>query len=275
MVHRIRSQDILRDGFTVIPDVVPRSLIEPAIDAICAWGNFDLDDPNTWYSNAPENTGIVPLHHGQALWDIRQCPSLYEAFVEIWGDRSLRVSMDRCCFRPPWRSGEAGVGQGNIHWDADPLGGDPGWVQGTVYLTDVGPDAGGFQCAPPVFRDLDAWLNDHGDTLDRDQPPIGNEDIVQVEGKAGDVVVWHPLLPHGPAPNHTARPRLSFFVKMDPMPSDRTEVEDRYEDAVSWWREKRAPPWWRDLPGQQDPEPGPVADLSPLGRKLIGLDDWG
>ena len=34
MVHRIRSQDILRDGYTVISNVVPSSLIEPAIEAM-------------------------------------------------------------------------------------------------------------------------------------------------------------------------------------------------------------------------------------------------
>jgi hypothetical protein len=46
------------------------------------------------------------------------------------------------------------------------------------------------------------------------------------------------------------------------------------EELVEWWRTKRAPPWWRGLPHQQDPEPGEPARLTALGRRLVGLDDW-
>ena len=28
------------------------------------------------------------------------------------------------------------------------------------------------------------------------------------------------------------------------------------------------------VPGQQIPEPGPLPDLTGLGRALVGLDDW-
>jgi hypothetical protein len=37
---------------------------------------------------------------------------------------------------------------------------------------------------------------------------------------------------------------------------------------------RRAPPWWRDVPGQVDPEPGEPAILTEHGQRLVGLKPW-
>ena len=50
----------------------------------------DLNDSTTWYHNAPENDGIVPMHHAQSLWDIRQTKNLYrEPDVTAFLDREV------------------------------------------------------------------------------------------------------------------------------------------------------------------------------------------
>ena len=54
-------------------------------------------------------------------------------------------------------------------------------------------------------------------------------------------------------------------------PSDDVEVRELMK---SWWLTKRAPDYWRGMPGQLDPEPGPPAVLSELGMKLIGVLPW-
>ena len=259
-----------RDGIAVFRNVVSARLVLRAIDAICEFGGFALDDESTWYRNHPENDGIVPLHHAQAFWDIRQHPALHDVFSEIWGTHRLMVNMNRCCFRPPQNPLQPDVSKGNIHWDIDPRAGDPGWLQGVVYLSDVGRSAGGFQCAPSIYRTLDTWLDEQGNDFDFDQPTIPDDCIEPVEGQAGDLIVWRPLLPHGPAPNTSDQPRIACAVKMDPWPPN----DGLRDQTVSWWREKRAPPWWRGLPGQVDPEPGPPARLTRLGRRLVGLDAW-
>jgi hypothetical protein len=38
--------------------------------------------------------------------------------------------------------------------------------------------------------------------------------------------------------------------------------------------DERAPSCWRPWPRQIDPEPGAPAELTPLGRKLLGIDRW-
>ena len=261
---------IERDGFAVFRNVIPARLVEHAVEAVCRFGGFSLDDERTWYRNHPDNNGIVPLHHAQALWDIRQHPALHEVFAEIWGTARLTVNMDRCCFRPPHRQEHATSYESNLHWDIDPREPLPERYQGTVYLSDVGQNGGGFQCVPSVYRDLDGWLAAQAAEFDYDEPSFPDDRVIQIEGRAGDLIVWRPSLPHGPAPNTSDRPRIGFFVNMRRSPID----EGERLQSVSWWRENRAPPWWRGLPGQLDPEPGPPARLTPLGRKLVGSDTW-
>jgi hypothetical protein len=118
----------------------------------------DLHNSATWYGGASESDGIVPLHHAQSLWEIRQCSNLYQVFVEFFGTPRLMVDMNRCIFRPPVRPGLPGS-YGSIHWDTDPRARLPASAQGVVLLTDVARDGGGFQCLPEVYQNLDVWLD--------------------------------------------------------------------------------------------------------------------
>jgi hypothetical protein len=58
---------------------------------------------------------------------------------------------------------------------------------------------------------------------------------------------------------------------MQPPPVDSVKL---CESMKEWWLTKRAPDYWRGLPGQVDPEPGAPAALSGLGMKLIGAMPW-
>ena len=77
----------------VVRNVVPERTINNAVREIAAFLQADLDDSTTWYRNAPENDGIVPMHHAQSLWDIRQSPNLYQVFTEFFGNPHLMVDM--------------------------------------------------------------------------------------------------------------------------------------------------------------------------------------
>jgi hypothetical protein len=260
------------DGYMAIRNVVPASVVENAVRDIAAFVGADLADSSTWYGGAPALDGIVPLHHAQSLWEIRQCPRLYEVFAEFFGDRRLMVDLNRCIFRPPVHRGFPGISHGSIHWDTDPWEPGEGSLQGVVLLTDVGRNAGGFQCLPRVYRNLDMWLARYarGGDFDFFNPGLNREWATQVPGKAGDVILWSSKLPHGTASNLSRRPRIAAFVSMQP-PED---YEARRESMKLWWLTKRAPEGWRGMPGQLDPEPGEPATLSELGQKLIGVRPW-
>jgi Protein of unknown function (DUF1479) len=89
------------EGYMVIRNVIPEGTINNAVREIASFLRADPDDSATWYRNAPQNDGIVPMHHAQSLWDIRQSSNLYEVFREFWGTHRLAVDINRCLFRPP------------------------------------------------------------------------------------------------------------------------------------------------------------------------------
>ena len=175
-------------------------------------------------------------------------------------------------FRPPVHRRFPKISLGTIHWDTDPRGPLAASLQGVVLLSDVSRNGGGFQCLPDVFRNLDAWLTRYARRRDFDffYPGLNDWDTIQVEGKAGDVILWSTQLPHGSAINLSNRPRIAAFVSMAPCGDD----AELRKSMKTWWLTKRAPDYWRGLPGQLDPEPGPPAVLSDLGLKLAGMSSW-
>jgi len=270
-ISRLHRLHFRYNGYIVIRNVIPRELVADAVREITAFLGADMTDNATWYGGAPELDGIVPLHHAQALWDIRQHPDLYEVFAEFFRNRRLMVDINRCIFRPPIRAGST-VSYGNIHWDTDPRAPGEGSVQAVVLLTDVRRDGGGFQCLPKVYQNLNVWLQQYAskDDFDFFYPKLKQYKTTQIEGKAGDVILWSSKLPHGSATNSSNWPRIATFVTVQPAIHD----AKARELMKSWWLTKRAPDYWRGLPGQLDPEPGPPALLSELGLKLIGVLPW-
>jgi hypothetical protein len=259
-------------GHMVIRNVVSAGLARNAVREIAAFVGADLRDSGTWYRSQPELDGVVPLHHGQSLWAIRQCPNLYEVFTEFFRNPRLMVDISRCIFRPPVHQDFPGRSYGTIHWDTDPRAPGPQSLQAAVLLTDVGHNEGGFQCLPEIYSNLSAWLKQYatGNDFDFFNPGLNDRPTMQVMGKAGDVILWSTRLPHGSAINLSRRPRVAMFVTMQP-PNESPEYR---ESMKTWWLTKRAPIQWRGMPGQIDPEPGEPAVLSELGKKLIGVSPW-
>lgn len=140
-------------------------------------------------------------------------------------------------------------------------------------LTDVERDGGGYQCLPNIYQNLEAWLerNVRGSDFDFFNPGLNDCETIQIEGKAGDVILWSTKLPHGSAANLSDRPRIAAFVSMQP-PAPNAELR---ASMKRWWLSKQAPDSWRGLPGQLETEPGAPAALSELGMKLIGVLPWG
>jgi hypothetical protein len=254
-------------GFVRVPGVIPVELTDRLLRALPDISPVDLEHAATWYLLPDTYPGIIPSHHHQAQWAIRQHPRLHQVFSELWRTRELWVSMDRIGFVPPLRSTDVETCQ--IHWDIDPRG--EAVYQAIVYLTDVPPDRAPFSAVPRIFQQLDAWLaRQQSEHLDFDAADFSAEPTVTVPGHAGDLIIWNSKLPHGPGPNRAKTPRVMQAVTLFPP----AKANWTREEQIEWWRSKRAPPWWRDVPGQVDPEPGEPAVLSELGRRLVGLSPW-
>lgn len=254
-------------GFVHIPGVVPLSVTQALLEAIRDRFHLDTEDPASWSQLPSRNFGIVPMHHHQAQWNLRQHPAVYEAFRSLHRDSQLTVCPDRPSFHPPQARVPFAGAHHTLHWDFDP-GSDHREVQGLVYLTDTSEEAGAFRCSPEVYsnRSSLASFNPFSDPNPIDLSGVGS---IAVPGMAGDLVVWMPQLPHCAGPSQSSRPRVTQIVSMFP-----GVPRAEREQWARWLTELRAPPWWRGLEGQSDPEPGPPPTLTDLGRRLAGLDRW-
>src|ERR1700733_5759186 len=88
--HQFRAE-----GYMVIRNVVPAGLAGNAVREIAAFVGADLSDPSPWDRFASRPGRIVPTHHAQSLWDLRQHLDLYQVFAEFFGTPRLMVDINR------------------------------------------------------------------------------------------------------------------------------------------------------------------------------------
>lgn len=272
-----------KNGYVVIPEAVPKENLRTAVSAIWKFLDIDPNDEAQWYKYTPSTrdhqnspisaAGMVEFYHHQALWDNRQYPRVHRAFAEIWGDEKLWVSLDRANMKPPARQDRPEwCHEGMIHWDTDTAKATiPFGVQGVLYLTDTAENQGGFQCVPGFHRIFKDWVKSQ--PLDRDprHPDLAGLEVKSIAGKAGDLVIWHRLLAHGNGHNRSTRPRLAQYISMSPVPDSREEAR---EPRIVAWRERQPNPGWPGDPRNREQRTQQPAKLTPLGRKLLGIDAW-
>ena len=262
------------NGYVVVHEAVPQANLTAVIDEVWAFLALASDDPDDWYREPMRVGGMVEMYQTQGLWDNRQHPRVHQAFTEIWGTHELWVSMDRANCKPPARADKPEWSHpGMIHWDLDtakrPI---PFRVQGVLYLEDTAEDQGTFQCVPGFHRVFEDWVRKQPVDRDPRRPDMEGLEAAKIPGKAGDLLVWHSLLPHGNSPNTSARPRLAQYITMSPA---NWQDEEARLNRVRLWQNRLNPPG-RAFPGDERrwEEGNPPAELTPLGRRLLGLDSW-
>ncbi len=271
------------NGYIVIPNAVPQKNLETLIKVLWNFLEMDPDDPESWYKYKPytrgdlcspiSEAGMVEIYQHQALWDNRQYPRIYQAFVELWGTEKLWVSLDRANMKPPTHPDKPAWGHtGMIHWDIDtsqqPT---PFAVQGVLYLADTAENQGGFQCIPGFHNTFDEWVKTQPADRHPKFPDLTGLDVKSIAGKAGDFVIWHSLLAHGNGHNVSNKPRLAQYITMSPAKEDDEELR---QARVQSWRECRPMSNWPgDLRDWEHQHQTP-AELTDLGKKLLGVVRW-
>ena len=265
-----------RNGYVVIPNAVPPENLQAVVDTMWQFLGMDRNNPEDWYRPPLAPGGMVELYQHPALWNNRQNPRVYQAFREIYGTEKLWVSMDRVNLKPPQNPNHPEYDHsGFIHWDVDTrrLATIPFGVQGVLYLTDTTAEMGGFQCVPGMHRDLEGWIKTQPRDRNPRVPDLTGLNVTPIPGKAGDLVIWDRLLPHGNGRNSSDRPRLAQYITMYPAAELDTRQRDR---RIRMWRQMR-PPGGKAFPGDPtrwERRNSVPARLTSLGRKLLGIDRW-
>lgn len=268
--------EIEDNGYAIVPNVVPKDLLDPVVEDIWRHTGADPNDRESWYkSGIVAPTGMVEMYHYPSMWNVRQFPRLHAIFAEVHGTEQLWVSIDRVNLKPPADPAHPEHDhKGFIHWDTDTskYPDIPFRVQGVVALTDTDAAMGGFQCIPEIYRELDAWIARQPSDRDPRRPDITGYAITKLAMRAGDLVIWTTLLPHGNGHNVTNRPRLAQYVTMNPTEEHNAELR---ETRINCWQKSLpmpSPAFKGDPRGLE--QQTPPAELTPLGRKLLGLDRW-
>eukprot|EP00927_Polykrikos_kofoidii_P049631 TRINITY_DN43668_c0_g1_i1.p1 TRINITY_DN43668_c0_g1~~TRINITY_DN43668_c0_g1_i1.p1 ORF type:complete len:429 (-),score=63.48 TRINITY_DN43668_c0_g1_i1:20-1306(-) len=235
--------------------------------------------------------------------------SVYASFAAVFGRRDLHVNIGRLGAMRPTKSdsgstgvqangvmGSASLGEDKphwrtapgaewLHWDANPWTGavssfswnmpDPvlnrGYdrlaVQAVLALGDCKESNGGFFCVPgshKIFRD---WGRAHNHPSIRAQmlSPEGpsqfrlpSDDPLKLAAEVvpireGDLLIWNAYLAHSNSPNQSSSMRLVQYIQMKP--ADDRVMLPLLDDASL-------------LP------PASEFDVTPLGRKLLGMGSW-
>ncbi len=268
------------NGYLVIKQIISQEAVKRSQDFLWEFQEMDPTDPQTWYQAQRRDhamvelnsSGMVECYNNQILWNNRQNPDVYNAFVDIWDQENLWVTIDRANLNPPNKSGREF--SGFIHWDADssldPL---PVNVQGVLALSDTSEETGGFQCVPELYRQLEEWRKTQPDDRDPYVPDLTGFDVEFISMKAGDLLILNSLLPHGIRPNQSNQVRMAQYISMVPSEEDNQAIRDW---RINSWKE-RTPPQGFAFPG--DPRNWeqvkyPQAVLTTLGEKLLGLRSW-
>jgi hypothetical protein len=268
------------NGYVIIKNAVPKEQAKRTAGFLWEFEGKDPHDPDTWYTppraemkmKELTNTGMVEVYNHQLLWDNRQTPKVHAAFADIWGTEKLWCTIDRANLNFPLRPGFEY--KAFIHWDYDPET-KPQNVQGVLALADqMDEEMGGFQCIPELFRTYDQWKLMQPADRDHFKPDTTGFEPEKIRMEAGDLLIFNSSQPHGIRANKSKdKVRIAQYISMMP-------AEEENEDLRQWrirsWRDRIAPEGYA-FPGDPrrwEQTKYETAELSGLGRKLLGLDKW-
>ncbi|GAB3508080.1 DUF1479 family protein [Spirosoma knui] len=268
------------NGYVIVKQAVPREQAERLAAVLWEFDQKNSNDPTTWYAppraemkmKELTNSGMVEIYNHPLMWANRQYPRVYEAFVDVWGTEKLWVTIDRANLNFPVRPGFEF--KGFIHWDYDPET-KPQNVQGVLALADqTDENMGGFQCVPELYRTYDTWKLTQAEDRNHFKPDVTGFELVKVKLEAGDLLIFNSTLAHGIRPNlSTDKVRIAQYISMMPAQEDNEALR---QWRITSWRDRQAPEGYA-FPGDPrgwEKTKYPVAELSPLGKKLLGLDPW-
>lgn len=203
-------------GWVVLPDAISPEACHATAKAVWDAQEMSPDDPADWGRSGPRQQCVfVQLFRHPALDANRRSARIHKAFAQLWGTADLWVTTDRVGFNQPVTPHRPFPGPG-IHWDVSLVQPIPLGIQGLIYLTDTAAEQGAFALVPGMHRTIGDWL----ETVPPGETPHTHAartlEMTPIAGRAGDLILWHHALPHGPTPNRTNQPRLVQYLKMFP-----------------------------------------------------------
>ncbi|KAI0067549.1 hypothetical protein BV25DRAFT_1846593 [Artomyces pyxidatus] len=216
----------LADGWVRIEGGVPPEHVELFTENVWVRLGYDPNDKSTW----EEEKIHMPRHRQIPTPEFM--PKAWGAICELLGgeDRIDRTLFESCgdslivnLGAEKWKDKDIHPKDlGNWHIDGDWfthfLDSGEQALEVLVLFNDIQPKAGGTWIAPDGMKNTIQYLYDHPEGTDRfPQDPDGSrsvcaiqscKDFIEMTGKAGDVILMHPFMPHSASKNYLRIPRF-------------------------------------------------------------------
>lgn len=204
-------------GWVVLHDAISPEACRATAQSVWDIQQMSPDDPmGNWQRHGPRQQCVfVQLFRHPALDANRRSARIHKAFAQLWGTADLWVTTDRVGFNAPVSAEFPFPGPG-IHWDVSLMQPIALGIQGLIYLTDTAADQGAFALVPGMHRTIGPWLDTVPPGVSPHEHAANTLEMTPIAGRAGDLILWHHALPHGPTPNMASQPRLVHYLKMFP-----------------------------------------------------------
>ncbi|ORY60782.1 uncharacterized protein BCR38DRAFT_374424 [Pseudomassariella vexata] len=216
-------QDLERDGFVVVPQVVLKDVCDDFVESGWAWlesfpHGFQRDARSTWNENClpfGQKGGLYnrcSVNHEAFVWKIRTYPGIIKVFEQIWDTEDLVVSLDGVNITLPIskESGRTDI-EPTEPWpdiDQDPRKADRFELyQGIANFSPCGPQDGGLCVLKGShllhtrnFEQIGGFREKQDLGVGKNGYDFTNEDAdwyksqgceeIKVCANAGDLIVW-------------------------------------------------------------------------------------
>lgn len=225
VLSRVQRERFARNGFVVLRNAVPQTLLDKAHSVVSETVPEDLNDFEAM-AGGPEDR-----HYWNDLDDMAPFrplnDHLQEYAEELVGTGQLASPGEFAQVAIRYPTGKfpgdsdrpMTTTHGNPHVDIfDESGGlQPFTIAATTYLSDVQPRGGGLTVWPGTHWRVAEYLSEHGlETFSNEQVKQilhPQSSPFEVCGPAGTVVLWHNLLVHTGGCNLGREPRIASFTR--------------------------------------------------------------
>jgi hypothetical protein len=228
------SELFLEKGYVVLRGCFSEETARQWVEKAYVRLGCDPREPSTWKAAQRQlggETGVKVADFAPRAWAAIEAlcggaDRIKDAEKHSWSD----------CFEVHFPAGEDSPRAWHLAGDAaprTPASPAPGLVT-YVFWNEAGPRGGGLSLACDSIAHVARHLSRHAAGSSKDDIPADRiiaecRDFVELTGKAGDVVLLHPLLLHAPSPNRSGLP--SFWTSRNvelarPLSLERSNAED-------------------------------------------------
>ncbi|MDI9310708.1 MAG: phytanoyl-CoA dioxygenase family protein [Limnohabitans sp.] len=200
------------NGYVILKEAIPVKDCIATQKVIWDFLEMSPEDKSSWYQSHPSQRGLMVNFYDDVILERnRASGKIKKAFEQLYNTKKIFRSIDKVSFNPPITSTYSFKGS-PLHWDVSLKLPIPFRLQGLIYLSDCLANDGAFHCVPGFHNTIEDWLSQVPKDKIAREYAVEVLESVPVEGKAGDMIIWHQALPHCATPNYGDSPRLVQYL---------------------------------------------------------------